>query len=205
MEESMYTSFKSGFHFSNKPLLVVIVALLLLLSAVNIIAAAPCLDESDKIGIFLTKDFLNSGSYSGGHTSASYSGLDFGMSFPIGTGNVGFKSIVDNSSDYQFNEVFANSIVRENTLLDLSLEHLDSDGSILRIGGYRIFDNDNSYRAFFGPGISFLKAENKITYSIYFQGEINYHISEGLLLYGNGLYDFNLNTTQYELGVVFAY
>jgi hypothetical protein len=201
----MYTFFKSRFHFSYHSVLVISVVLLLLFSTANIIMAAPISGDPDKVAMFLSYDLMNSGSNKD-QTIGSYNGLDFGASIPFGYGNLGFKTSVNSNSNYSYYEVFSNWIALNNTLMDLTLEHLDKDGNILRFGLSRPLPLDTEdFMIFLGPGLSWFQGDNNNSVSLFLQTKINYHIAEGIHIDGAWLYDFNLNNSQCSLSLGFTY
>ena len=203
----MNTIFKSKFFLSYKPAFVVCVALLLLFSAVSIITAAPLMIEPDKVGIYLAYDGMNSGT-NNDHTIQSFNELDFGFSFPIHGGNIGFKTSVNSNrsnSDYYYYEIFS-SWMMGNNLMDLTLDRLDSNGSVLRWGLSRALpSNEENVMLSLGPGISLFKSDKNTTISLFLQGKMSCYITEGIFIYGTGLYDFNLNNSQYECGFGFTF
>jgi hypothetical protein len=201
----MYTYFKSEFQFSYKTVLIISVVLLLLFSVANIIMAAPFMDEPDKAGMFLTYDAISDGSNKDQNIN-SYYGLDFGVIFPVSYGSIGLKTSVNNNSNYSYYEIFSIWQAMHDNLMELTMEHLNDDGNVLRCGFFRSLQSANeNFKAYFGPGLSFFISDENKSFSLFLQTKIDCRISEGIYIYGAGLYDFNLSNNHIEFGMEFAY
>ena len=199
-----------------KMLLVLSIVLVLLFSFTISIFAAPFLNDSDKIALFFTRDIIDSGS-SKYQIINPYVDTNFGIAIPIASsGTIGFKAALNPETDYTFYEIFGSWQTRRNLLFEVTFDRMNDDGSVLRFGAYRQlpFGNSEKINAYLGPGISLLFTptnDDQIfeTYntsiSIFLQAKVNYHITENLFVYGNGMHDFNLNNNICELGLGFTY
>jgi hypothetical protein len=196
-----------------KSVLVVSIVLVLLFSITISVFATPFLSDPNKIAIFFTQDLINNGS-SKYQEINSYNDTNFGIAIPTNSGVFGFRTALNPKANYTFYEVFANWATPKNLLLELTLDRLNDDGTVFRFGAYRQLPIGElkSFNAYLGPGVSIFNTlsndwlvDSRTSLSIFLQAKANYHITENLFVYGNGMYDFNLNTSSYELGLGFTY
>ncbi|MGE5583257.1 MAG: hypothetical protein ACM3X9_12085 [Bacillota bacterium] len=193
------------------PLISALIFFGLLFSMVYPAMAAPFLDDPEKIGLFITYDTINSGSYKD-HDIKSQNVTDFGIAVPINNGTAGFRTSLNRDDSYCFYEIFASWSGRKNLISEVTFTRLNDDGDLLHLGVHRKLPiNIENLTAYLGPGASVLYipsgkiSESHMAFSIFLQGKANYHLTENLFVYGTGSYDFNINAGSYELGLVFTY
>ncbi|HBE78422.1 MAG TPA: hypothetical protein DDW65_11700 [Firmicutes bacterium] len=202
----MDISLKSRFYFSSKLVMVLAVALIILLSTAATIFASPFMDDPGKLVVFFSHEYVGSGSASS-QDYDSFSGTFCGIGIPTKYGSFGIKTTFDTSVSYY--EFFADWVYNDNLLMEMTINHLDKDGTAYRFGAYRAVPIDmgdgRRLNTIFGPGISVLASKEDTTFSMFLRAKANYYLVDSLYLFGNGMYDFMFNSFDMEFGVGFSY
>ncbi|HBF38175.1 MAG TPA: hypothetical protein DDW50_12745 [Firmicutes bacterium] len=193
-----------------KGILLFTTTLMLLVIAIAPAAAAPFLENGNRLTMFFSWDHVGSGNF-GDNGYESFTGTACGVAFPVGFANVGFKTTFDTSEGYY--EIFSDFNGNENLFMNVSLLHMkDKAGNsvaIARFGASRplVMDLDQGGRidCTFGPGLSVISTDNATNLSMFLQAKTKVYFMEGSFIYANGLYDFMYKAANVELGIGFSY
>jgi hypothetical protein len=202
----MGSSLKSRFYFSSKLAMVLVVALIILLNTVAAVFAAPFMDDPGKMVVFFSHEYIGSGS-TNSQDYDSYSGTFCGIGIPTKYGSFGIKTTLNTSVSYY--EFFADWVYNDSLLLEMTINHLDKDGTAYRFAAYRAVPVDmgdgRKLNTVFGPGISVLSSKQDTTFSMFLRAKANYYLADSIYLFGNGMYDFMFKAFDMEIGVGFSY